>query len=1255
MEPNTYETIEAAVNATNEMNKAYKSGSKTLEVCTLGLRAAERALALTPSSDSQRWDMLVEVSIWRYRLFKQDSESLTDLDEAISAVDQALQAVPTETDDYFSTALQLAEYLYEKIFCVFRFTDIDRAIGLYEELQNSCSPDHSHFRVLIMKRLARCYDRRSEFSSTTDDLDLAIEIQKQVLEMNPGDEGCIHNFALCLRRRWTVTGVPQDIQQSVELLETLALLDTHSTKPYFFAELGVTLSQRFLETANPEDLRLAVQWGRRAMESINHVEELDKPHIHFCLSKSLVLAFWQWGRTEDLEDAIRLSRGALDGRGQKFDKAVHLHHYGCCLVDRFNHTGALQDLEEAQEVVQQAMDLESGLFGNNADVTSRAHRTMMVDMSLIHSRRFDTTGDITELNFATDLLTKCLQGTPEHTKESSWVISRLAQQLLARDRWFPASENIEKAIEEIEQLHGSLSANDFRGRGILTFLSQCYTRRFIQTSSMDDLDRAIGLMKRALVATPIHHHYRPRILAQLAEQYRIRSATLWEQLGTTIHSCQEASTEAVKYAREARTKSQSDSIDYNDATVVLAKCLHESFQQSSKPREDISCIDEAIGYFEYLRRSSTTQNVSETRPSRACFILSRQDSVSYYLGRAYTVRSDAHYDAESRKRDLHNAITAFTISLTTQGDPPLQRILSGCHTAQIHAILGEWAPVVGIWREVLQIVPVLSPRSLSRSDQIKALQNLQGVSRVATSHALHSGVAPTEALEILELGRGIMANFLLDARIAPSLEPGQASALIQARSRVNAHRKLTSQGTSLLSVPRLLQWADNVRSAYSVERDLQEAIAAIEADPKSKGFLGPPRLEEIQNVMGEETIVMVNVSQRSDAFIIKKRSHIQVITLTDLIWDDVEWWASRLKAIRPMMDLSMLAWLWKKVALPILQELSFLQSTPNNPLPRIVWIMTGPLSHFPMHAAGIYNNGSPTAVMDYAISSYSISTRAFVLGKKEQNHTISEQVIKRAVLVAMGQTPGFANLPSATIEVESTSSVCRNLGLDVIHLSQCGKSAVLEAISDCSIFHFAGHGRSDILSPENSGLILEDASLTVLELLDHSLEGSAPFLGFLSACLTGANDVDSLMDEGIHLVSAFQLIGFRHTIGTLWQVEDRTCIQVAREVYKQVAELGIRDDAVYRGLHEAVLQLRNAWVEGNFTERGPSTRYAAVVETRGQITGLVEDDVVLRKRSEELCEARARARGQRHASLRSNRKTGRLVTADWIPFIHFGP
>lgn len=143
------------------------------------------------------------------------------------------------------------------------------------------------------------------------------------------------------------------------------------------------------------------------------------------------------------------------------------------------------------------------------------------------------------------------------------------------------------------------------------------------------------------------------------------------------------------------------------------------------------------------------------------------------------------------------------------------------------------------------------------------------------------------------------------------------------------------------------------------------------------------------------------------------------------------------------------------------------------------------------------------------------------------------------------------------------------------------KEHVILALRTCNMFHFAGHGSSHAVNPLQSRLLLNDwkhQPLTVADLLDINLSTMPPFLAFLSACGTGQILDNRSVDEGIHLTSAFQLAGFRHVIGTLWEVDDEMCVDMASMTYEFMFHEGISDTSVSRGLHHATRALRDQWL-----------------------------------------------------------------------------
>lgn len=73
--------------------------------------------------------------------------------------------------------------------------------------------------------------------------------------------------------------------------------------------------------------------------------------------------------------------------------------------------------------------------------------------------------------------------------------------------------------------------------------------------------------------------------------------------------------------------------------------------------------------------------------------------------------------------------------------------------------------------------------------------------------------------------------------------------------------------------------------------------------------------------------------------------------------------------------------------------------------------------------------------------------------------------------------------------------------------------------------------------------------------------------------------MNGLVDKAVHLASAFQLAGFRHVIGTLWEVSDSHRVDVARVVYETLRNEGMTDIAVCQGLHQAVKALLDRHIE----------------------------------------------------------------------------
>ena len=126
-------------------------------------------------------------------------------------------------------------------------------------------------------------------------------------------------------------------------------------------------------------------------------------------------------------------------------------------------------------------------------------------------------------------------------------------------------------------------------------------------------------------------------------------------------------------------------------------------------------------------------------------------------------------------------------------------------------------------------------------------------------------------------------------------------------------------------------------------------------------------------------------------------------------------------------------------------------------------------------------------------------------------------------------------LPSTHEEVSMLHELCKSMTLNPIEPGQ-RKQDIIPHLPQYKIFHFAGHGYTDNEDPSKNHLLLNDGendSLTIANLLEMNIRQSSPFLAYLSACGTGQITNKRFFDESIHLISLFQLAGFRHVIGTL--------------------------------------------------------------------------------------------------------------------------
>ncbi|KAL8310419.1 hypothetical protein RB597_010314 [Gaeumannomyces tritici] len=886
------------------------------------------------------------------------------------------------------------------------------------------------------------------------------------------------------------------------------------------------------------------------------------------------------------------------------DEQIELYIYTCFLV--FKRSASAEHLERA---VQRT---EGWVAVTPTDHPDRTRRLHIFDMMSAWVRQ--------QRSMLEDIIPTLLGVNQEsifdeisiQTLHLAGQATRLAENYKQTRRF----EDMEEAIRIMEW------AVDIGGGSIqpdiLNNLGAMLGMRFQLTESMDDINRAVKVADMAVDATPQNHPDRASRLSNLGN---------WLGMRFQLTESMDDINRAVEVAGRAVDATPQNHPDRAGRLNNLGNLLSSRFERTGSMDD----IDRAVEV------ANTAVNATpQNHPNRAVC----SSNFGNWLGR--------RFERTGSVDDLNRSLSSYKEGWFCHTAPPSIRIRLARDAANILASQRNWDESSQLLQEAVELLPTVSPRSLNHTDKQHMLANFAGLASMAAATALNAGKEASHALQLLELGRGVIAGLLMDMRGDISdlkrKHPSLADEFTVLRDELDspADRPTSanpSDGTS--------SWESQAKRRREADQKFSELITSIRAQPGFDGFLRPPAADDLMAAANPGPIIVVNLSPyRCDAFLVE-RGRIRVLELPGLTMEEVQKQAEDFRSSRATDSFHMAAlleWLWDTAARPCLNALGFKNPVSDDNWPRVWWIPTGLLSRLPLHAAGRHVRGSAEAVLDRVMSSYASSVKALIHGRQRPVRKSAEPTSDYALLVAMRETPNLSVnkiLPFAADEVKMLKNLCRELQLWSL-TPILRKDNVLKHLQKCKIFHFAGHGQSDPAEPSRSCLLLEDwktSPLTVGDLRDHRIQENGPFLGYLSACSTGANEAAQLADEGIHLVSAFQLAGFRHVVGTLWEVSDKHCVDVARVLYETLRDEGMTDAAVCRGLHHAVRALRDGRVE-----KEGEIKKERKVKKEGEIEeGEVKEEGEIEKED-----------ARKAFSIVPGLAEKGFTSSYWIPYVHFG-
>ncbi|MBQ0984963.1 CHAT domain-containing protein [Streptomyces sp. F63] len=832
--------------------------------------------------------------------------------------------------------------------------------------------------------------------------------------------------------------------------------------------------------------------------------------------RTLLARFGYERGSETLDRGIAMLRSATESAtGPR--RLHHAGHLAQALVTRYGRLGDPADLDTAVDTAEWAVE---------AAARSRAPRSAdaLTVLSQALRLRFARFGDATDLTRAVDAAAAAVGAAEESHRDPRPAFRQLGAALYSRYLRFGERADADEAISLLERYAEGLPRSH-RGRADdVLMLSQWYLWRARESRWLHDLDRAVALGSDAVRTSPGGHPHR-----HLARNH-LASALL------------------------ARFERRGDIADVNEAVRHAERALR-GFSPGDPPRVASACVlAGALGY---------------------------------------------RYARYGRPVDLERALDLARTAAGTESVGAEARVAAGLIWAETAADHHRHREAVAGFEGAIELLPRVADPGLAREDQEYRLGHWGGTAGTAAACAVAAGM-PEQAARLLEGGRGVLLSRSL----------GGPSRLDELRRR---HTGLAAEWEELRGQPdpaaggpgsHHAREADR-RAEHRALRERQESVLRrIREQRGFEDFGRAPSRAELLAQASEGPIVYLNCTRRGSDAVLVTHDGIRTTPLRDASWEVVSGHVSTIRnavEVNHIGDLAaqrkasqVLAWLWDAVAQPVLDALDLPVPGDGEGRPRVWWVPTGPMSFLPIHAAGHHetrHERCPATVLDRVESSYTPTVRA--LAAARAGHIPPAEPRPRPLVVSLPETPGGRPLRNAAPEAAFIESLFPDA--QVLSGPEATRGSVVARLADRTWVHFACHSVSDLRSPSRSRLLLHDHETSDFAVADVSAlrpgaafaspeNGSGrkgaghaparPGLAYLSVC-DSARPAPALVDEAIHLASAFQVAGFPQVVATLWPLADRAAVSFAEDFYREIRRRYAPDTrlpastALHRATHRA--------------------------------------------------------------------------------------
>lgn len=780
-------------------------------------------------------------------------------------------------------------------------------------------------------------------------------------------------------------------------------------------------------------------------------------------------------------------------------------------------------------------------------------------------------GELSDLNLAIVCLAEAASSIPETNANQPEVLNSLGNAYQYRFQHLGELPDLNKAIKYFEQAISLTPACRASKQAYLVNLENSYLCRFGRQGKYSDISKAIECRKSVASFAPDLYTQKRIMLKSFANRYIAQSTGLGEL--SDLDEMIDGLDRVVSSIPDSHlTKPQT--------LNTLGLCCRYRFDRLGEQSD----LNKAINYLEHA--VSLTPDGHPKHPR----LLNN-------LGDTYLQR----FEHQSMPEDINAAIMYFSKSAQSMTGSARFRFQASRKWARLSSQYGVSSRKIA-YERTMELLPQLVWLGTTIDRRYQLLAEIGDVATEAASCAIELGDY-NRAVEWLESGRSIVWNQMLqlrtpfddlsakDPELAQKLRKvGQGLEYEGARSSAPflPEYRQSDLEEKVLPTTDMSELKEESTRFQNLALEWERLLQQAREIPGFEHFMRPPRASELMRATEHGPVAMINVhGSRCDALILLPHSnniaHVPLKSFSlkkavDVQEHMTQAFENQLRCFKKANRLGhpnlqdnrtpeqLLGTIWCDVVKPVLDCLGYTIKLPVDELPHLTWCTTGPLSFFPLHAAGYYDSPQPNA-FDLVISSYTPTLSALL-------NLTAQGPFPCSGILAVGQehTRGLPSLPYTRLElsiIKEKARATRYLQLDDHHATV---DAVLNAMDEYSWVHLACHAIQRTADPAQSAFQLHDGDLTLSTLTKRPFKNKG--LAFLSACQTARGD-ERLPDEAVHLAAGMLMAGYASVIATMWPISDEDGPEVAKHVYAAVLSDGNMDSTrAAKALHKAVVALR---------------------------------------------------------------------------------